>query len=1236
MQKPQLEHIEGLSPAIAIEQQNLGSTPRSTVGTSTEIYDYLRVLMARLGAPYCPDCDRPIGTQTVDQVVDKIMALSGSRIYMLAPVQIDVGQKYETLWDDLRRSGFARIRVDGLTHSLDHPPEIDRRRRHQVAVVIDRAHVRADARSRIAESAEAALALGKGVMQVAMEQPNLDERNWEVHTYNQHLACDQCGRSFEPLTPHNFSFNSQLGWCPECEGLGTQTGAHPAALLGNAQASLADGALLLWPNLDLAISQQMLQVFSADTGIPLDVPFERLSARQRRVIFHGTGDRWFTVDRVKRPRKKDMPWFRFQFKGMYPALEESARLTPNLRHRLSHLVGEIECAACGGSRLRDDAAAVRCKNHTMDDLCRMPLGELQRTLSQWKLDARDKKIAGEILREIKSRVKFLNDVGLEYLSLSRTGASLSGGEAQRIRLASQLGSGLCGVLYVLDEPTVGLHPRDNLRLLKALHGLRDLGNTLLIVEHDREVIAGSDALFDFGPQAGKHGGLVVATGTPQEIQKRAKSVTGPYLSGKKSIPIPANRRPVVEQTKKLVVRGARHHNLKNIDVTIPLERLVAVTGPSGSGKSSLVDDILHAALASRLHRAATVPGAHDRIDGVEFINKVIRVDQQPLGNSPTSNPATYTKAFDVIRELFAQLPDSKLRGYTPRRFSFNVPGGRCESCEGNGQNCIEMHFLPDVWVECETCRGRRYNEETLEVRYHGKSIADVLEMTCDEAAVLFENIPKIRRIIETLHSVGLGYLALGQPAPTLSGGEAQRVKLAAELARPDTGQTLYLLDEPTTGLHFDDLAKLLDVLQRLVDLGNSVVVIEHNLDVVKSADWVIDMGPDAGQQGGAVVAEGTPERIAGTDVAPRGRRRSAGGNRAALVSATGIALAPVLSASPQIQRTVFNPREFGTVRAGDLEITEVGRAARMPWEVDGPGWHTKDRVGRRGEPCRWDGRILEAVEQRLQATGKFAPTNWNSRTIVEITGHTKSDGWFMHAITGEAWLLKLKFRVAKGTFQRESLQKRLPLPALNAMDELPVYGNEPRVKCKALRGPWQELELRLHAWEDVNQPEFWKIMDDAVLGFETMLAKVSQNPDDAMPWKKLGQKWHFSRKGFPPGKPIAWEQKVLEDICELLHETAGEGQFLWNNQQVVHLYVKEQKEPWASLWTKRPQGLSLILTGPKGAATLGRVAELGHDRELDATDRDRDVVKIVFRDGEDLHQEELQRFLAEHRNSLGA
>ena len=801
------------------------------------------------------------------------------------------------------------------------------------------------------------------------------------------------------------------------------------------------------------------------------------------------------------------------------------------------------------------------------------------------------------------------------------------------------------MLYVLDEPTIGLHPRDNRRLLGALHKLRDLGNTLIVVEHDREVIAECDYLCDFGPGAGKLGGQIVAEGPPEVLANKRGSVTGPYLSGKKALAVPTNRRVTLEkvglpkQIKEgtpeaaiarakpasgywLRMEGVRHNNLRNLDVAIPLGTLTAITGPSGSGKSSLIEDVLYAATARILHRANLTPGAFDKLLGLDQINKVIRVDQQPLGNSPTSNPATFTGVFELIRELFSQLPDAKVRGYTARRFSFNVPGGRCEACEGNGQKRIEMHFLPDVWVECETCNGRRYNPETLAVTYHGHSINDVLNMTCGEAVRLFENIPKIRRILQTLCDVGLDYLTLGQAAPTLSGGEAQRVKLAAELSRPDTGRTLYLLDEPTTGLHFEDINRLLDVLHRLVDLGNTVVVIEHNLDVIKQCDWVIDLGPEAGMEGGQIVAVGTPEEVV---------RQSKQGK---LRSHTGEALAPVIAAGPKEPRRTPPPAD--APRAGDLDIEDVGREAKMPWEVDGRKWHTRDRVGRTGEPCRWDGQILAAVVDRVQGAGEFAPTNWDARSVVEITGKKKSDGWFFHAITGETWLLKMKFRVARGTFQRDTLQQRIALKTLNEMHELPIYGNEPRVKCQNLGGPWQEVEIRVHSFDEVDTPEFWSFIDEAVGGFFKEMERAAANPEDRMPWKVLGQKWHFLRKGFPPGKKILWEESLLEPICEMLARVAPGGQFLWNNQQLVHYIPEDRREPWATLLTKRPEALTLVLHGPKNAMAFGRISNIGFDREFDGGSPDRDQIKIRFRTLDDLGRGDLEAVLEEHLASLGA
>ncbi|GIW79676.1 MAG: UvrABC system protein A [Gemmatales bacterium] len=797
MQKPKVEHVSGLSPAIAIEQKTTGKSRRSTVGTVTEIYDYLRVFYARLGTPFCPTCQIPVGTQTADEIIDKIMSLpEGTKVYVMAPVERRGQERYTALWEEIRRSGFLRLRVDGRTYTIDSPPEIDHRRHHEVEVLIDRLIVRASQRSRVAEAVEAGLERGRGRLHVAIVDDQRDEPNWQVIRYSQHYACEKCGHSFEPLNPHHFSFNSPLGWCPACEGLGVQLGANPALLVRDARLSLWDGALSAWPDLRHDASfARFAEALARHVGFSLHVPYEQLDPAHQQAILFGTGETWISMD-------EGGP--RFQYKGIYLAIDEAARVSYVYRERLKHIVSEIPCAACGGSRLRSDAAAFRLilqenaktiaenaeqsarRHPTLGELCSWSIGTTLDFFRNLKLNKNQKQIAGELLREICNRLRFLVDVGLDYLTLDRPAPTLSGGESQRIRLASQIGSGLTGVLYVLDEPTIGLHPRDNRRLLQALLNLRDLGNTLLLVEHDREVIANADYLLDFGPGAGDRGGQITAAGTPKTVAERAASLTGKYLAGECAISIPTNRRPPGDAA--LIVQGARQNNLKNIDVRFPLGLLIAVTGVSGSGKSSLVTDVLYNTLARKLHRAQTPAAPHDSILGMEWIDKVINVDQAPIGNSPASNPATYTGLFDLIRQLFARLPEAKVRGYQPRRFSFNKPGGRCEACEGNGQKRIEMHFLPDVWVECDVCKGRRYNPETLAVRYKGKSIADVLDMRVSEALVLFANIPKIRRILQTLADVGLDYIALGQPAPTLSGGEAQRVKLAAELARPNTGK----------------------------------------------------------------------------------------------------------------------------------------------------------------------------------------------------------------------------------------------------------------------------------------------------------------------------------------------------------------------------------------------------------------------------------------------------------------
>jgi excinuclease ABC subunit A len=1281
LQKPKVESIEGLSPAIAIEQRTTGHSPRSTVGTVTEIYDYFRILMSRLGKMYCPECDLPVGTQSVDEVIDAILEEpEGTKLYLMAPVEVATGQKYEELWETLKASGFVRARVDDQTFELDKPPTIDRRRKHKVEVIVDRTTVRRDARSRLAESIESALSLGRGVMHTAIVQSDVPEARWKNKVYSQHRVCSNCGRSFESLSPHHFSFNNSLGWCGACEGLGTEVGANPAALMRSTQMTLAEGAVLAWPGVNQPLFAAMLAALSAHSGLPTDVPFENLSPRHRRLVMYGTGEEWIKVPhKAATAGRADVPSFQFQYKGLYPALEEASRVSPRLRAALDHLVDEIECSQCGGSRLRDDSSAVRFQERTIGEFCRLPLGRLVDEVSGWKLTASEKKVAGELTREIGSRLRFLNEVGLEYLTIGRSAPTLSGGESQRIRLASQVGSGLCGVLYVLDEPTIGLHPRDNTRLIGALHRLRDLGNTLLVVEHDREVVESADQLLDFGPAAGRLGGEVVARGKPVEVAKQKGSVTGPYLSGKKAIIVPTNRRisnvksekeNVKKKTKsaakdptlsishstfnipRLLIRGARHNNLKNIDVEIPLGTLVAVTGVSGSGKSSLVEDVLYNSLAKTLHRASTTPGGHDRIVGIEQIDKVIRVDQRALGNTPSSNPATYTGVFELIRHLFAQLPEAKLRGYSARRFSFNVQGGRCDACEGAGQRCIEMHFLPDVWVDCDTCHGKRFNPETLEVQYRGRSIADVLAMSCGEALKLFENIPKVRRILQTLCDVGLDYVALGQSAATLSGGEAQRVKLASELSRPDTGKTLYVLDEPTTGLHFDDIAKLLEVLHRLVDLGNTVLVIEHNLDVIKQADWLIDIGPEAGSNGGQVVAVGTPEQVVEQNAKVesgkgKSKRTSSDISPSAfpispLGSHTALALAPVLAAGPHKKRDVYNFAAAEADRPDDLEIGELGAEIKMPWEVDGRKWHTKDRVSRSGAPCRWDGKVLDVIEEKIQDAGGFSPTNWNTRTIVETCGPKKSDGWFFHAITGEQWLLKLKFRTAKKTFQRDELVVALGLKPLNDIPEIEAYGHGPRVKCKSLRGPFQEVELGVNSWDEIDTPEFWDFLDRAIAGFRKLTDREQKSPEDVMPWKVLGRKWHLARKGFPPGKAPAWNIDVLEELLEILGEAASaagraeenggstQPQFLWNNQQVIHLMIPGRREPWATVHTKRPAGVDLVLNGPPGAIATGRIEAIASQRAIATEEGGQDQVKFRFVKSDHLHLGDLPAFLAEH------
>ncbi|MDA7950353.1 MAG: excinuclease ABC subunit UvrA [Pirellulaceae bacterium] len=1307
MQKPKLEHIEGLSPAIAIEQKNLGHTPRSTVGTVTEIYDYFRILMARLGTPYCPECEVPVGTQTTDQIVDKLLAEpEGTKLLLLAPVELENIQEAEHLWEELEGNGFLRVLLNGKLYTLsESKPSFDRRKKNDLFVVVDRLTINPGGQSRITESTELGLAIGKGVIKVLYWEANVPETKWRSVTHSQHLACHDCGQSFQRLTPHNFSFNSTLGWCSACEGLGKQVGTNLSALLNSPKLSLAEGAIALWPNLASRTAQMMLLALAKGWDLPLGQPFDQLRPDKRRLLLQGNdrskhrskpGHQWLSITEAEEEaakkiwkesgqlNKKELAkWekerhksgkktiFQFQFKGLYVALEEASRVNPGFRRKLEPFVDEVDCSACAGTRLREDAAAVRLQGKTIGEIVQMPLAEAYTLVKKWKWDRQQKKVAGEVIREIQSRLQFLIDVGLHYVTLSREAKTLSNGESQRIRLASQLGSGLCGVLYVLDEPTIGLHPRDNGRLLKALHRLRDLGNTLLVVEHDKDVIASSDAIYDFGSAAGKHGGKIVANGTPKGVSRQPNSVTGPYLHGTKGIPIPTQRRmpsnsvisgkkgkkrqtlkekgkttrkresearknsPLLspEAISWIRIEGARENNLKGIDVQIPLGVLSCVTGVSGSGKSSLVNKVLYNFLARTLHRASTIPGSCEQITGVEHINKVIQVDQQPIGNSPSSNPATYTGIFEQIRNLFAMLPEAKLRGYSARRFSFNVPGGRCEACEGNGQKCIKMHFMPDVWVECDVCDGKRYNQETLGVKYQGYAISDVLEMTCQESLELFATIPKIRKGLQTLCDVGLGYLSLGQPAPTLSGGESQRVKLAAELARPDTGRTLYILDEPTTGLHFDDLAKLLEVLQRLVDLGNSVLLIEHNLDVIKVSDWLIEMGPEGGDSGGQVLYCGTPEDLVANEKVQA--KRSAK-KKEFVFSHTAKALLPVLEGSQsQTRATYSRAKAIEEEEAESTELQELQDNFQMPWEEDGHKWHTEGRLDRKGQPCRWDGQILEKVLEKIHSYGDFPETNYSNKTVVEVTSHRKSAGWFFHAITAETWLIKMKFRVAAGTFKQASLLKRLPLTSLNEMDDLPIYGNESRVSCKQL-GRWQELQIKAHTFEELDRPEFYVILEEAVDGFYREVDRADQNPDAIMPWKTKGQLWHLSRKGFMPRRTIRWKSVVLERLLEIFDDVAPEAQILWNNKILIHLYLPQQKTPWATVITKKNEYLELILNGPKNVFTYGQLTNFGHEREFDTLGKETDTIKLRFQMEDDLYLGDFPAFLKQHYQALTA
>jgi excinuclease ABC subunit A len=866
MDKPDVDSIEGLSPAISIDQKTTSRNPRSTVGTVTEIYDYLRLLWARIGKPHCFNCGRPIAAQSAEQIIDQIMALpEGTRFMVMAPIVRGRKGEYGKQLEELRNEGFTRVKVDGELRLLEEDIVLDKKYKHDISVVVDRLVMRPELRKRLADSVETAVALADGILEVETVPRDGDP---EVFTYSERFACLYCGISMPELEPRSFSFNSPHGACPRCTGLGSQMEIDPDLVVPDPSLSLNEGAILPWSTGATGYYDQITQAIAERYEVDLDVAWADLPTKQRDIFLYGTnGDRLYVSYRNRMGRKRS---YMTTFEGIVPNLERRYKETDSewSREKIEEYMSVRPCPECGGARLRPESRAVTVGEQAIHEFAAMSAHRALDWLAGLDLSAQDRAIARLILREIDERLRFLDNVGVGYLSMDRAAATLSGGEAQRIRLATQIGSSLVGVLYILDEPSIGLHQRDNARLIATLERLRDLGNTVLVVEHDEGTMRAADFLVDMGPGAGEHGGHVVAQGTAEDVMAVPGSLTGQFLSGTRRIHVPPERR---QPSNYVEIQGATQHNLKDVDVKVPLGTFCCVTGVSGSGKSTLVNEVLYKAVANRLHRAKMRPGAHRRVRGLEHLDKIISVDQSPIGRTPRSNPATYIGLFDLIRELFSKTQEARARGYKPGRFSFNVKGGRCEVCRGDGQIKIEMHFLPDVYVPCEQCHGKRYNKETLDIRFKGKTIADVLEMPIEEAVEFFAHIPKIRRRLQTLHDVGLDYMRLGQPATTLSGGEAQRVKLASELCKVATGRTLYILDEPTTGLHFADIEKLLEVLQRLVDQGNSVVVIEHNLDVIKTADQIIDMGPEGGEEGGQVMATGTPEEVAAIERSYTGR-----------------------------------------------------------------------------------------------------------------------------------------------------------------------------------------------------------------------------------------------------------------------------------------------------------------------------------------------------------------------------
>ena len=969
MDKPDVDFIDGLSPAVSIDQKAASRNPRSTVGTVTEVYDYLRLLFARVGKPHCPECGRPIARQTPQQIVDRVLEFDeDTRFQVLAPVIRGRKGEYTELLRELQTKGYSRARVDGITIRLEDAtdggsrlPALKKYEKHTIEVIVDRLAVKESARRRLTDSVETALGLSGGVVVLDFVDLPENDPNRE-RMYSEHLACLYDDLSFEELEPRSFSFNSPWGACPVCTGLGTRMEVDPELVVGDHDLSLAEGAISVWSGGHVNdYFLRLMEALGSSLGFSVTTPWAKLPAAAQKAVLYGYGDQVHVRYKNRYGRERS---YYTNFEGAIPYItrRHAEAESDSSRERYAGFMRQVPCPSCHGTRLKPLTLAVTVDGRSIAEYCALPIGELTKLLRTLELSERDQQIAGRVLKEINARMGFLLDVGLDYLTLDRASATLAGGEAQRIRLATQIGSGLVGVLYVLDEPSIGLHQRDNHRLLDTLLRLRDLGNTLIVVEHDEDTIRAADWVVDIGPRAGEHGGQIVVSGPLSELLASEESLTGAYLTGREAIPVPAKRRKI-SKSKEVVVKGASEHNLQGIDVGFPLGTFIAITGVSGSGKSTLVNDILYAALAKELHGTRIVPGRHVKVTGMHQLDKVVHVDQGPIGRTPRSNPATYTGVFDHIRRLFAQTTEAKIRGYQPGRFSFNIKGGRCEACSGDGTIKIEMQFLPDVYVPCEVCHGARYNTDTLGVHYKSKTIADVLNMPIEEASEFFEPVPAIHRHLKTLVDVGLGYVRLGQPAPTLSGGEAQRVKLASELQRRSTGRTIYVLDEPTTGLHFDDIRKLLGVLGRLVDGGNTVIVIEHNLDVIKTADWVIDLGPEGGSRGGQVIATGTPEQVANV-------RESYTGQFLTQDSLTGRSgeLPDAAGSHPARSQVVLAAHDAGDGLAAEVALDVRGRHGR------GGGEDAGDDAGVvRG--AQDIGQVEERVRgaERLAAAGFVPP-----------------------------------------------------------------------------------------------------------------------------------------------------------------------------------------------------------------------------------------------------------------------